>query len=437
MQVESILEKGIKAHRSGNLEAAQDAYLAILKDNPKDPDGLHFLGLLHFDAGKSENAIELIRLSLAENPDNAAAHNNLGNILKLTGDDDAALSAYLRAVELDLRHEEAWKNINVLLQGTADNDQLLPILEEIIRVDPENASAWHNYALSLLMQKRKDDAADALEKCLSFGVGVYSDPVWHARILCALGRRERAIVHLERIAAALPDNETAHYQLAAVRGDDVKHAPETYVKAHFDKFSDSFDEVLQRLGYRAPELVAAQVERQAAERGQGFEDTVDLGCGTGLCGPLIRMHCGKLTGIDLSQGMLRKAAALKVYDFLVEGELVSFLNADLPTQFDLAVCVDTLCYIGDLQPFMTALQTALKPGGLLIASVEHLQGASDLDYKVDSSGRYAHTPAYLRRCSENAGLVYIKEDQEVLRHELGAEVRGLVFTVRKPIAKFS
>lgn len=432
MQVDAVLNEGIAAHRNGNLEAAQEAYLKILNEDPDHPDGLHFLGLLHFEAGKRDNAIALIRTSLEHNPNNASAFNNLGNILKLGGDDHEALIAYVRAVELEPRQEQAWSNINVLLRGATRNDELLPILAQIVKLDPENPSAWHNYGLSLMLAGHKDDAADALERCLDFGNEVWSDPVWHARVLCALGRRDRAQQHLEKIVEAYPDNEVARYQLAAVRGDTLDHAPEDYVKSHFDKFSDTFDDVLTRLGYKAPELVAEDVARFAAENGVTFEDVVDLGCGTGLCGPLIRNLSGKLTGIDLSPGMLRKANDLNAYDFLVEGELVAFLSAELPTQFDLAVCVDTLCYIGDLQPFMTALFKALKPGGLMVASVEHLAGESTTDYQVDSTGRYAHTPAYLRRCAENAGLVYTSEREVVLRHELGEKVHGLIFQVRKP-----
>lgn len=432
MQIDDRLQEGIAAHRGGNLEAALAAYKDVLTADPDHADGLHFLGLLHFDAGKPENAVVLIRKSLENNGRNAAAYNNLGNILKLSERPDEALEAYVRAVEVEPRHEDAWSNINVMLEGATNNDDLLPILTEIVRLDPDNPNAWHNYGLSLMLAGRRDEAADALERCLEFGADVWSDPIWHARVLCALGRQDRAIEHLESMAAADPDNTVVRYQLAAVRGDDMDQAPEDYVKTHFDSFSDSFDEVLKNLGYRAPELVAEEVAVLAAGRPEPFADVVDLGCGTGLCGPLIRAHCERLTGIDLSPGMLQKAAGLEVYDFLVEGELVGFLNSDLPTRFDLAVCVDTLCYLGDLQPFMRALCAALKPGGVQIASVEHLADPSGPDYRVDPTGRYAHTPAYLRNCAENAGLVYESEKPVVLRQELGKEVHGLVFHVRKP-----
>jgi predicted TPR repeat methyltransferase len=432
MQIDAKLQEGIAAHREGDLQTALAAYKEVLTTDPDHADGLHFLGLLHFDAGKPENAIVLIRKSIEQNSRNASAYNNLGNILKLTDEQDQALEAYVRAVEIEPRHEEAWSNINVLLEGASNNDDLLPILTEIVRLDPDNPNAWHNYGLSLMLAGQRDEAADALERCLEFGADVWSDPIWHARVLCALGRQDRAVGHLEKIVAANPDDTVARYQLAAVRGDTLDQAPEDYVKEHFDSFSDSFDEVLRNLGYRAPELVAAEVSELAEQKGTTYANVADLGCGTGLCGPLIRKYCDRLTGIDLSPGMLKKADALNVYDFLVEGELVGFLNSDLPAQFDLAVCVDTLCYLGDLQPLMQALFAALEPGGMLIASVEHLSDPTGPDYKVDPTGRYAHTPEYLKRSAEMAGLSYTEEKPVVLRKELGKEVHGLIFHLSKP-----
>lgn len=432
MQTDERLQEGIAAHRSGDLATAQDIYLEILGKNPEDPDGLHFLGLLHFDAGRADSAIELIQRSLEINGSNTSALNNLGNILKLTGEPKTALAAYVTAVELDPRHSEAWKNINVLLRSTDDMNELLAVMSEIVKLDPENPDAWHTFGLAHLFMGNNEEAANALNKSLELDLPTSPNAVWRARILAAEGRPDLAQHHFERIVEADPENKAAQYHLAAVRGDKLEHAPEDYVSSHFDKFSESFNEVLENLGYRAPELVAEDVVALAGRNAARFQDVVDLGCGTGLCGPLIRDHCVKLTGVDLSKGMMQKAAKLEVYDFLVEGELVAFLSYDLPTKFDLAVCVDTLCYIGNLQPFMEALAMALKPGGRLIASVEHLEDNSAQGFRVDSSGRYAHTPDYIRKCAENASLIYAQDRKDVLRRELGKDVQGLIFQVMAP-----
>ncbi len=434
MQIEARLQEGIAAHKKGDLETAQDAYIDVLKADPEHADGLHFLGLLHFNAGKPDNAIELINRSLELDAKNAPAYNNLGNILKLQGERQLALEAYVKAVELQPDIEEAWKNINVLLHGSKRNEELLPVLAEITRLTPDNAQAWHNYALSLLLAEQKEKAADALETCLTFDKSNWTDPTWHARILCTLGRRDRALPHIEKVVAAAPDNESAQYLLAVARGDRLDIAPQGYVKKLFDDFSETFDDTLRGLRYQAPELVAGKVVALADANGSPFRDVVDLGCGTGLCGPLIRDTATRLTGVDLSAGMLEKSAKLNVYDYLVEGELVAFMNADLPTCFDLAVCADTLCYLGDLQAFMSALFDALKPGGYLVASVERLDDTSVPDYQVGVQGRYAHRPDYVRQCAEDAGLTYVDDKPAVLRLELAKEVHGLIFTLNKPLA---
>ena len=54
---------------------------------------------------------------------------------------------------------------------------------------------------------------------------------------------------------------------------------------------------------------------------------IDLGCGTGLMGPLLRGHVGHLSGVDLSSGMVDKARQRGCYDDLAVGELAGHLQA--------------------------------------------------------------------------------------------------------------
>ena len=86
----------------------------------------------------------------------------------------------------------------------------------------------------------------------------------------------------------------------------------------------------------------------------------DLGCGTGLMGPLLRPHVsGRLEGVDLSQGMVDKARAKGCYDHLAVEELVAYLDGSAGQEgvqcggsggYDLLVAADVFVYIGDLGP---------------------------------------------------------------------------------------
>ncbi len=430
MEISASLNEGLQAHQAGDLETAFRCYRDVLASDPDHPDGLHYLGLLLFDKEDPDHAISLIQRSLAIDGGNASAHNNLGNIFKLIDRKDEALAEYVKAVASDPDHQAAWNNLGILSAGAGTDRKALETLADLVERLPDRGEAWRIYGLALNRARRPEEAADALDKSLEFGIGSLSHAIRAARYLYALGREERAIRHLERLASAHPEEPEVRFYLAASRGEMLEHAPEDYLKSHFDSFSETFDEVLHDLDYTTPEHVARMAKALAAQEERRFSDAADLGCGTGLCGPLIREICGKLTGVDLSHGMLQQAARKNAYDFLVEGEMIAFLNADLPVLFDLCVCVDTLCYIGDLTAFFAGLDKALKPGGFLVASVERLEKDGGT-YVLNASGRYAHSSDYVRSSAEAAGMIYGSEEAVVLRKEFGMDVNGIIFHVRK------
>jgi predicted TPR repeat methyltransferase len=78
-------------------------------------------------------------------------------------------------------------------------------------------------------------------------------------------------------------------------------------------------------------MCSAHLLEAAALAGLGssppsWQCCIDLGCGTGLMGPLLRPYVGRLEGVDLSAGMVQKAKDRGCYDKLDVGELVACLN---------------------------------------------------------------------------------------------------------------
>lgn len=155
----------------------------------------------------------------------------------------------------------------------------------------------------------------------------------------------------------------------------------------------------------------------------GSLDVLDAGCGTGLCGPLLKPYARRLTGVDLSPEMLRLAGRRRVYDELHAVELTAFLR-DAPGRYDLIAAADTLCYFGDLGPVLAAAAAALRPGGRLLFTLERL--ADGGEFRLNSSGRYAHSEAAVDRRLRDSGLVPETVEAGVLRQEGGTPVDGLI-----------
>src|SRR4030095_6543187 len=142
-----------------------------------------------------------------------------------------------------------------------------------------------------------------------------------------------------------------------------------------------------RLEYRAPSLAVGALAA-AIPAAVGTLDVLDAGRGTGLCGPLLAPYAKRLIGVDLSRGMLKYAEEKQVYHELVHAELTDYLQQHAAS-FDVIVTADTLVYFGALEPFAAAAAAALRPGGVLVFTVEEAtEPAFASSHVLRSHGRY-------------------------------------------------
>ena len=68
LTLEQALQKGIEAHRAGQVQEADRYYTAILKANPKHPDANHNMGVLAVGVGKVTEALPFFKTALEVNP---------------------------------------------------------------------------------------------------------------------------------------------------------------------------------------------------------------------------------------------------------------------------------------------------------------------------------------------------------------------------------
>ena len=71
LTLDQALQKGIEAHRAGNVQEADRYYSAILKANPKHPDANHNMGVLAVGVGKFDEALPYFKMALEANPGTA------------------------------------------------------------------------------------------------------------------------------------------------------------------------------------------------------------------------------------------------------------------------------------------------------------------------------------------------------------------------------
>ena len=150
---DDILAGAIGLLRDDRLTEAEAAFQAVLRTWPKHPDALHYLGVLRHAQGRHDEAIVLVREALAQQPDNAGAWNNLGNILLLSGAPDAAADAWQRSIDAGgAASAQALSNLAVLYRKQGRPADAERAARQAIAVNPDDGDGWYRLSQGLNVQ---------------------------------------------------------------------------------------------------------------------------------------------------------------------------------------------------------------------------------------------------------------------------------------------
>ena len=338
--------------RSLRLAEAETVYGQILEQIPEEPNALHFMGILRHQQGDAASAVRLIRDAAERIPGEAGPWINLGNVLVENGEFDEAIRAYLRATELAPKSVQPFNNLGILYTRQQKWEQAETYFVRGLEMVPDSAYLHLNYSRMLQASGRLREAAAHGIRSISLDPKSATARKLLGLSYHLLGEKDNAIRTFTEWHQLQPDDPEAVHHLAAMGvGDVPARASDRYVEQLFDSFADSFDRQLQSLGYRAPFIVHKALEKRAARLTEEAL-ILDAGCGTGLCGALIRPLAKVLRGVDLSTGMLERARARGIYDSLHHAELTAYLGG-AAERYHAIVSADTLCYFGELGEFLS------------------------------------------------------------------------------------
>ena len=466
-EVESLLREAVAHHQAGRLPLAQSLYEEILRLDEKNPNALNLLGMVHHAEGRFEHASELVARAIAAAPTIPGFHNNLGTIRLAQRKCADAETHFRQAIELDPGdYVEAINNLAVALMGQGKMDdaiqQLVYVVDrkpnyasarnnlgnalrskylfreavdcyrDAIAIKADHAEAWSNMASVLLEMKDLAGAEEACIKAIQLKPDAVSPHYTLGLVMEESGRADEAREHYEAASKLAPAATGLKFLLAALSGDQSSFsaAPTEFVASVFDHYADTFDRhLVGTLKYRGPELIHEAIVAAGVNRSAPL-DIVDLGCGTGLCGPIFKPLARTLIGVDLSARMINRARERQAYDELLVEEMTTFLAAR-PNQFDLAISADVFEYFGDLAAPLSAVSHGLRAGGVLAFTVEKKESDAGGGYQLQPTRRYTHTLAYIRSLLPAAKLREVSASEATLRTQAMRDVIGLVLVLEK------
>jgi tetratricopeptide (TPR) repeat protein len=167
--------------------------------------------------GKLDEARQIVKSVLREDPDNINALNSMGGICMAQDAFNDAEAFLRKAVGLAPDFAFAWSVLSVSLKEQGNFEEAVETLEKALSVEPGNAE-WHSSLGNLLLAWGKEERAfDSFEKALAINPTHVSALHSKGHALKTMGDQDDAIRAYRAAAASRPDLGEIYWSLANLK----------------------------------------------------------------------------------------------------------------------------------------------------------------------------------------------------------------------------
>ncbi|MGO9836083.1 MAG: tetratricopeptide repeat protein [Polyangiaceae bacterium] len=125
----ATFEAALQHHRAGQLDEAEQLYRRALGEDPRNANAAFLLGALALEAGRVTAALGSLRLATRIDPTHAAAHSNMGEAYRRLGKMPDAVACFARALQLRPELAETAYNLGLALQAAGEPGAAVAFLE--------------------------------------------------------------------------------------------------------------------------------------------------------------------------------------------------------------------------------------------------------------------------------------------------------------------
>jgi tetratricopeptide (TPR) repeat protein len=212
----SFWRAGNEHLRANDLVAAVRAYEKALELNPDNAKAHNNLGNVLRRQGKPDEALTHFSRAVAIDPDYADGHNNLGLMLAGHGRLEEAVRHYERALEVEPNYADAHDNLGIALSRLEKFEEAVAHFSEALRIAPEHVSAHNNLGVALAQQGILDEAIGHFSEALRTDPGYASAHNNLGLALMQQGRFKEAAGHFSDAIGIRPDYADAQQNLQVV-----------------------------------------------------------------------------------------------------------------------------------------------------------------------------------------------------------------------------
>lgn len=264
--VQNLFAEACRHHQAGRLPEAERTYRQFLAVNPRQPDALHLLGVVAYQSGRQEAAVDLIGQAIGLRDDVPVYHNNLGIALGELGRFGEAVTHYKRALTLKPDFVDARFNLGNALQEQGRLDEAIAHYQRAIAFKPGYAEAHNNLGNGLKQQGKLDEGMVHYQRAIALKPDYAEAHNNLGIVLKEQGKLDEAMVHFQRAVALKPGSVDAHTNLGNGFKQQGKYGEAMAHYQHAIALKPDYAGAHNNLGIALKELGQFDEAQRASER---------------------------------------------------------------------------------------------------------------------------------------------------------------------------
>jgi len=305
------------------------------------------------------------------------------------------------------------------------------VLKELLRFNSKDVAALAGMAYICLEQNKFSETITLVDQALLIEKNSSQLYYFNALANYRTGNIEKAKQFLDKSKACFPnyssiDTLAKSIELSELEQSDSHHLN---IKNKFDRSPTEYDEGRSKANYDTPQLIFNEVSRL---RQGNFNRVLDLGCGTGLSGELFRKDSKYLCGVDLSSEMMELALQRKIYDDLIEMDILNYLNTCQPKSYDIIIASSVFIYFGKLDQLFLQINKILNDDGILCFDLNLNENSENFSIFTLNGMQFKHGKNYVLNCAHQAALIHKNTIESAFEYvAVGEKYPGNVYSFSK------
>jgi len=215
----------IKFYSSGQVQEALSSLESLINDYPHDPSLFNIRGACFKTINQIESAVESFKTAINIKPDFVEANFNLGLTLQELKKPNEAIKYYEKAISIKPAYPVAHNNLGLIFLGSNQLDLAAEHFEWAISYNPEFAEAYNNLGVTLQQCRQFEASIKQYLKAITISPK-YAQAFNNLGIVYqTLGRQSEAIKYFQKAIILVPNYISAIFNLSRIKTflpDDIQ-----------------------------------------------------------------------------------------------------------------------------------------------------------------------------------------------------------------------